>query len=166
MKWTCLAFFLLTTPLVIAQNVTIEKDPETDLFTYQEVIPIENLSMQDGFDRSLYWISKNYKFLNEVLKVETADKKEIIFDSYFQTEWMLENGEVTHKLILEFKEGRIRITANQFSYITQETGIQSFDVTMILFKKSLIRYTEKQLEKQLRQLVNEISSDSTANDDW
>lgn len=165
MNWIYTILFSLTVQFIFAQNVRIEKDPDSGFFVYQEVIPLENITIHDGFERAIYWISKNYKFLNEVIKVESEDKKEIIFDSFFNTTWMMETGEISHKLILEFKEGRMRITASHFSYFTPDSGNQPFE-GMILFKKTLIQHSERKLENLLRLLVDEISGVAKAEDDW
>ena len=164
MKWTLALSLCLMLQWTFAQNVSIEKHPDTEMYTYQEVIPLENMTAQDGFEKASYWIAKNYKLLNEVVKVDEVDRKEIIFDSFFSLNWIMQNGEISHKLILEFREGRIRITASHFSFFTFESGDEPFEG--MIFKKALMQRTEKKLETILHSLTDEIAGIPSPEDDW
>jgi hypothetical protein len=158
--------FLATAFATFAQEIKL--DPETELFSFTQVMSEEGKTKDQLFDSSKEWIALTYKSANDV--IQSADKENgtiIVKGSIRIVSGLLVDGNIMHTLVLNFKDNKIKFTVTNFVYIARQNGIEN------PFEKNWLKGVKKKCFERSEEFCNEAMfglnkyiSTSKKKDDW
>jgi hypothetical protein len=142
---------------------TIEQN-ENGVYETITVLEFEGMSKADIFSKSVEWVALNYKNADKVTKLQDSNSGKIILKGNFSTDLYLKQGWINHTMIIECKDGKMRVTFTNFSYFSTGSGEIEFEKPM-MSKKKAIEETERNVKLSLASIEQLLTSKSTA-DDW
>jgi hypothetical protein len=158
------ALILITKSSLIAQK--IEKDSISGNYISVGIVPIDSISKDNLYSRSLEWITLNYKSAKDVIQLSNKEDGKIICKGTFPVSLYLKEGWIEHTLTLDFKDNKFRYTYSSFSYYSSGSGRVSFDGTM-MGKKNAISTTEDKIQKSIENLTQYLKSKTIkSGDGW
>ena len=146
--------------LAIGQELTLD---ETETYSNQQVIEIDDQTTDKLFDKAMEWIALNYKSAQDVIQYSDKESGKIICKGNFSTNLFMKSGWIRHTLTIEFKEGRYRQTYSNFSYYSQGSGEMAFESKKMGFKKKIFGETSENINSATINLKKYLIS---KDDDW
>jgi hypothetical protein len=160
-KLMLLGAVLITNLFNYAQTV---EPNESGMYENITVIELEGFSKADVFSKAIEWVALNYKNADKVIKMQDANSGKIILKGNFSTDLYMKQGWINHTMIIECKDGKMRVTFNNFSYYSTGSGEMAFEKPM-MSKKKAIEEAERNVKFSLESIQRLFTTKST-DEDW
>jgi hypothetical protein len=141
----------------------LEIDSSTGLYYKSDIIIFDSLTKEEIFNKSLKWVSVNYKNPEKVIKFKDLETGEIIIEGNFSTNLFMKEGWIRHKLILQFKDGKLKYSFSNLVYYSTGSGEMPLEGTMFS-KKKVIQETELNINNSIESLKSQILEKKSS--DW
>jgi hypothetical protein len=182
--------FLFGTVVIILFSISdlfaqIPKDSISGQYAYQGLVKVDSATKQQLYTNAKNWILKTLKSVDNM--VELDDKEfnaitgsgTILLDKQNSGPYSYQNGKLNFKLLVQFKDGRLKYTFQNFTYwgevymFMQTTALKTVNSSLEELElpgKGKNNVIENVNEK-MKSLVNSFASDvskagSVKKDDW
>ena len=155
------AFFSINT---FGQSII--KDSISQKYEAQEIKKLDSLKADVIFTKAKEWIALNYKSANDVIQLADKESLKIIVKGNFSSSLFMKQGFISHTLILDFKDEKMRYTYSNFSYYSSGSGSMDFESKNLGFKKSIFKATEKDIKTSIDSLKKYILQNTNNKNDW
>ena len=108
-----LCLFALFSINTFGQNII--KDSISQKYEASEIVKLDSLKGEVIFTRAKEWISLNYKSAKDVIQLADKESLKIIVKGNFSSTLFMKEGFISHTLVLDFKDGKMRYTYSNFS---------------------------------------------------
>ncbi|TDE07733.1 DUF4468 domain-containing protein [Flavobacterium sandaracinum] len=163
-KLFTLCLFAVFSINTFGQNIV--KDSISQKYEAHQIIELESLKADVIYTKTKEWIALNYKSAQDVIQLADKESLKIIVKGNFNSTLFMKQGSISHTLVLDFKDGRMRYTYSDFSYYSSGSGSMAFESKNLGFKKSIIKSTEKDLKTSIESLKKYILQNTNNNNDW
>lgn len=145
---------------------SIIKDSISQKYEAQEIIKLDSLKADVIFTKAKEWITLNYKSANDVIQLADKETLKIIVKGNFSSTLFMKQGFISHTLVLDFKDEKMRYTYSNFSYYSSGSGSMDFESKNLGFKKSILKSTEKDIKTSIDSLKKYILQNTSKKNDW
>ncbi len=159
-----ICLFTLFSINTFGQNII--KDSISQKYEASEIVKLDSLKAEVIFTRAKEWISLNYKSAKDVIQLADKESLKIIVKGNFSSTLFMKEGFISHTLVLDFKDGKMRYTYSNFSYYSTGSGSMDFESKNLGFKKSIFKSTEKDIKTSIDSLKKYILQNTSKKNDW
>lgn len=159
-----LVFMTVCALTVHGQNIKI--DSISGKYKSQGIEILDSLKKDVLYNKSIEWITLNYKSAKDVIQLSDKESYKIIVKGNFNTSLFMKEGWIGHTLILEFKDGKMRYIYTDFNYYSPGTGGLDFESKSLGFKKKLIQETDQNIQNAIQSLKKYILQVPSKSTDW
>jgi hypothetical protein len=170
---------LLIPTVTFSQTKTINPDSIFKVidgrYTIEKIVPVENVSKNNLYQRGLRWLVMSYRSANNVIQLQDSINGEIIGKGNLNTICWNKKIDVEHTIDIIFKDGRFKVIVNQLIITIHNSanGIdyphtESIETLKLNGKDKLKLYTavKDEIEKLINDLTRSIKNESKPSDDW
>ena len=172
-------FCLIITKAAFSQTKTVNPDSIFKVidgrYTIEKIVPVENISKNNLYQRGLRWLVMSYRSANNVIQLQDSINGEIIGKGNLNTICWNKKIDVEHTIDILFKDGRFKVVVNQLIITIHNSanGIdyphtESIETLKLNGKDKLKLYTavNDEIEKLINDLTKSMQSESKAKEDW
>jgi hypothetical protein len=172
-------FCLIITKASFSQTKTVNPDSIFKVidgrYTIEKIVPVENISKNNLYQRGLRWLVMSYRSANNVIQLQDSINGEIIGKGNLNTICWNKKIDVEHTIDILFKDGRFKVVVNQLIITIHNSanGIdyphtESIETLKLNGKDKLKLYTavNDEIEKLINDLTNSMQSESKGKEDW
>ncbi|MFN8406975.1 MAG: DUF4468 domain-containing protein [Sphingobacteriaceae bacterium] len=166
-KYTLLVLTLFTSAISFGQSIRL--DPTSNKYQSTGIIYVDSIKKDDLFLRAKHWAVLNYRSANDVIQLADKESSKIILKGNYATTMFMKGCWLEHTLILDFKDGKIRYTYNDFGYSDSNSRSLPFEGDGLMFKKKIIKRTEDHMIASVENLKNYLlnnSKNSDSDNNW
>jgi hypothetical protein len=145
---------------------SLVKDSVSQKYEASEIIALDSLKADVIFTKAKEWIVLNYKSAKDVIQLADKESLKIIAKGNFRSTLFMKEGFISHTLVLDFKDGKMRYTYSNFSYYSSGSGNMNFESKSLGFKKSIFKSTEKDIKTSIDELKIYILQNTNKKSDW
>lgn len=146
---------------------------ESGKWTYEKVVEVPNTSKDVLYERMKKWVLTNVKSVDKNTLTDDPNHETLITNVTISLDkiffW---NAEINFKLILEFKENKLRITASSFTYYGESftAGVQNVNAPLEEYAsdKVTVKKIDKHIDERFPAFMTSVENGShaTAKKDW
>lgn len=132
--------------LLFSQELKL--DSGTGQYTFTQIINAEGKTKDQLFSIVKEWVALNYKSANSVIQSSDREAGSLVVKGAFAvSEGLRFTGDVTHTLLINFKDNKIKLVATDFAFRSQ-TAVSGypFEGNWAGGKKGLDRLLERSQE--------------------
>jgi len=159
-----LCLFALFSINTFGQNII--NDSISQKYEAHQIIEFDSFKADVIFTKAKEWIALNYKSAQDVIQLADKESLKIIVKGNFSSTLFMKQGFISHTLVLDFKDGKMRYTYSNFSYYSSGSGNIDFESKNLGFKKSVIKSTEKDIKDSIDSLKKYILQNDNKKSDW
>jgi len=156
--YALLLFCLVGTPL-FAQKIKLPVDDSGNV-SYQAVEQVQGVDKKELFSRARNWFAQTYQSANSVLQVNDSESGELTGKGSFTiTPTMLGMGiptRVDHTIQVEVKDGRYRVTVNNF-YVESKNNVGGPINNIKNTSRGFIDKIHQQTDEQVRGMLSSLN---------
>jgi len=167
MKKILYSLFLVLFFNNILFSQSIQKDSLTDKYQSTSIIKLDSLQKDYIYNKTLQWISLNYKSAKDVIQYTDEEKNRIIIKANFKTDLFMKEGWIGYTLTIDFKDSKLKYIFTDFNYYSAGSGKMNFESKTLGFKKKIIQETDDNIltfENSLKKYL--LSKDDVKKEDW
>jgi hypothetical protein len=142
-------------------------DPESKLYTYQEVVEVEGVSKDDLYTRARTWFVKEYKSANAVLQMDDKEAGTLMGKGFFKVMFQGALRDVYHTVQIDVKDDRYRYSINafklKFSHVYNEKDFELLTNKDFWGISKLIEATHQETKSMINGLKNHMQK---ADKEW
>lgn len=168
MKKYIFLFSIIVASFSWSQENTLELNANQE-YDYIEVVPFDSISKSTLYNAAIKWIADTYNYPDKVISFKDEQTGSIVLNSLFNcTTYTLAAGSVYFRCQLEFKENKVRISFNNFTYSSMNGTKTVFESSMIYKKNQLLIDTRYDVDQLIASLKKSIIESNTIKpvDDW
>src|SRR5262249_31951236 len=145
-----LALSILLSTTIFGQ--TLQLDSLSGKYQSQGILQMDTLKKDLLFAKAKEWITLNYKSANDVIQLADKESSKIIVKGNFKTNMFMKDGWISHTLVLDFKDGKMRYIYSDFTYYSSGSGTLAFESKSLGFKKKIFKETEENIQSSIEGL--------------
>jgi hypothetical protein len=164
-------FFILTVFIGStswSQEKTLELNSNQE-YEYIEVLQFDSISKSVLYNNTLKWISSAYKNPEKAITFRDEGAGSIVIVGVLTcTTYALSGGYINYRLQIDFKDGKIRTTWDNFSYMPGNMQKQPFESNSLWKKDQMLSDTRYDVDALISSLKTSIIEATTikSGDDW
>ncbi|MES2619801.1 MAG: DUF4468 domain-containing protein [Bacteroidota bacterium] len=188
MKTQAILFNLLLLTMIAKSSLAqtaIPRDTSTGLIAYQGVVKDDSVAKEELYARAKSWILKTLKSSDNMVQLDDKDFNSItgsgtiLLDKKSSGPYSYQNGKLNFKLTVQFKDGRLRYTFENFTYwgevfaLMQSTPMKTVNSGLEELtlpgngKKSVMDNVDEKMKALVLSFTNAVSKANAAQkDDW
>lgn len=151
--------------LLFSQSVQI--DSLTNKYQSTSIIKLDSLKKDYIYNKTLQWVSLNFKSAKDVIQFTDEEKNRIIIKANFKTDLFMKEGWIGYTLTIDFKDGKLKYLFTDFDYYSSGSGKMKFESKTLGFKKKIIQETDDNIiafESNLKKFL--LSKEDVKKEDW
>jgi len=125
-------------------------------FQYQDVIDVEGRTKSELHAKAREWIAMNYISANDVIQLDDEERGLMIVKGAYGgiSHLLISNWTVRHTLKIESRDGRLRVTINQFTAQGPDQGAKEGALDAFMGASGLQRKVRSRVEEQMTDFRN------------
>jgi hypothetical protein len=131
-----LSLFFLFSNSLMAQ--TLPTDPVTKKVIFQELVPMESISKDELYDRSITWLTEYYKTnkfdFNDKVNGKTGTEGYFIVSMTYDFKYKSEHN-VSYNVLINEKDGKYKYSITDFFIYNVKTGPKSIQAVEAAYLK-------------------------------
>lgn len=169
------------TPKMYAKDddykVVVAKNEASGSYSYESVVPVENVKKEEMFARAKKWIITNLKTADNNIQFDTTDlsitnSSTLILKSGRGFNWAITSGLMNFKLNLMFKDGRYKFVFDNIAVqIAYSDGVvETLNYDQVQRNNGPSKFIRKGVNEKLSgiemQLETAVKNGGAAKDNW